>query len=151
MMLEGLARLDDICALEEICFGDPWSREAFESTMAAGFACMIGAFEGTAVAGDELVGYALIQCIGSDAELLNIAVAPDRRGCGIGRKLLEASFREAVSRGCEVIFLEVRESNAPARALYEKAGFAKLGLRRGYYTHPREDAVVMSRGLEVMH
>ncbi|MBO5275040.1 MAG: ribosomal protein S18-alanine N-acetyltransferase [Clostridia bacterium] len=143
VILDGVERLDEICAMEEICFSDPWSRDAFESTLDSGFACMLGALDG-----DRLVGYALIQCIGGDAELLNIAVSPACRGCGIGRALLEAGFSEAVVRGCEMMFLEVRESNASARALYEKAGFAKLGVRRGYYTHPREDAVMMGRGLE---
>lgn len=140
------ARLDEICALEARCFSDPWPREAFEGSMDGGHAFMLVAHEN-----ERLIGYALLQCIEEEAELLNLAVMPEKRGRGIGRTLLETCFRYAELRGCEILFLEVRRSNTPARNLYEKEGFTELGVRRGYYANPREDAVVMSRPLKGTH
>lgn len=141
-ILTGDERLDEICTLEALCFSDPWSREAFESAVASGLSRMLGATED-----GRLVGYALLQCIGDDAELLNLAVTPTERGRGLGRALLDACFAEALVQGADRLFLEVRASNVAALRLYEHAGFARFGIRRGYYTHPREDAVLMSRPL----
>jgi ribosomal-protein-alanine N-acetyltransferase len=82
-----------------------------------------------------------------EAEILNLAVAPAWRGRGIGRRLMETALEAVVSSGVRRVFLEVRESNARARAFYSGMGFAESGRRPGYYRHPVEDALVLSRTL----
>ena len=80
-----------------------------------------------------------------EAEITNIAVAGTHRRCGIGGKLLEAAWKLT---GAERVLLDVRESNVPARRLYEKYGFQIDGIRKGFYAKPRENAVLMSRDVE---
>lgn len=86
-----------------------------------------------------VVGFLVLLPLPPDeAEVLNIAVAPDFQRLGIGRALLKAT-------AARTLFLEVRESNAAARAFYQSLGFRQTGRRRGYYHHPAEDAILMSR------
>ena len=95
-------------------------------------------------------GFALAQTAGPEAELLTLAVDPGARRQGIGRALVEALAALLAAEGVEELFLEVAETNAPARALYEAAGFAPRGLRRGYYRRrgaPAIDAHVLARRL----
>lgn len=92
------------------------------------------------------IGYAGLHVAGGQADVLTIAVHPDHWGRGIGRRLLAALLGEAVRRGATEIFLDVRVDNDRARELYERAGFDRIGLRRGYY-YGGIDAVVMRRGL----
>jgi len=82
-----------------------------------------------------------------EAEILNLAVAPAWRRRGIGRGLMETALEGAVSAGVRRVFLEVRESNAGARAFYSRLGFAEGGRRRNYYRDPEEDALLLSRTL----
>ncbi|MBQ3275716.1 MAG: GNAT family N-acetyltransferase, partial [Oscillospiraceae bacterium] len=74
----------------------------------------------------------------------NLAVAEDARRRGVGRALTEAMLESARDRGLRFLTLEVRESNAPARALYEKTGFRPAGVRKNYYERPREDGVILT-------
>ena len=76
-------------------------------------------------------------------QITNIATHPEARRCGMGAAVLEHLIAEASSRGCEQLSLEARVSNTPAISLYERYGFLKVGLRRGFYKHPTEDAYVM--------
>ena len=96
----------------------------------------------------ELAGVVASRVGAGEAEILNLVVAPAWRGKGIGRRLMETALEEAVSAGVRRVFLEVRESNAGARAFYRGLGFAEAGRRRGYYQHPAEDALLLSRTLE---
>lgn len=82
-------------------------------------------------------GFVLLRVISSEAEILTVAVDPDARGRGLGGALLAAAIRAAAARGAQALFLEVAADNAPALALYARAGFTRVGLRAGYY--PRED------------
>ena len=89
--------------------------------------------------------------IGRDAagmgEVLNLAVAPEWRRQGVARALLDAGIAALAARGADEIFLEVRESNVQAQALYTSAGFRVVGQRAAYYRSPREDALVLRRDL----
>ena len=92
-------------------------------------------------------GYAVLWCIQDQGELANIAVAPQLRDLGLGGYLLDRMAEEASRRGVESLYLEVRVSNARARAMYASRGFQEIGVRRDYYEKPREDARVLMKRL----
>lgn len=89
-----------------------------------------------------VVGFIVVRTLGPEWEIENVAVLPGARGRGIGAKLVSAVLTQAGHRHAESIGLEVRASNAAARALYVHSGFAETGQRRGYYANPAEDAVL---------
>lgn len=118
---------DALAALHAGCFDGaprPWT--------AAEFAGLIDAPE-TVLVGDAATGFALGRIAGPEAELLTLAVRPERRRRGIGRRLVAAFEVAAARRGAEEAFLEVAETNAAARALYAAAGYTEVGRRPGYY------------------
>ena len=90
-----------------------------------------------------VAGYVVTWLVADEAELANLAVAPDRRRQGIGRYLLDAAMVEAVAGGAASLYLEVRESNVAARALYGARGFVAVGRRPSYYRNPAEDALLL--------
>jgi ribosomal-protein-alanine N-acetyltransferase len=96
-----------------------------------------------------VAGYSVLIFAADEAELANLAVAAAERRLGIGRILLDDVIAEAGTRGANRIYLEVRESNAAARALYSQAGFREMGRRRRYYSAPVEDAVIMVKALDL--
>jgi ribosomal-protein-alanine N-acetyltransferase len=100
-----------------------------------------------ATGGDEIAGAVASRHIVDEAEILNLAVARAWRRRGIGRWLIETILDRAASAGVRRVFLEVRESNAGACAFYRCLGFVEIGRRRGYYSHPVEDALLLSRTL----
>lgn len=92
-------------------------------------------------------GFALLQIVAPEAELITISILPAVRGCGHGRTLLRQAVLAASTHGAQTVFLEVDASNASALALYTSAGFTQTGTRRGYYTHasgPPTDAIMMT-------
>lgn len=89
-----------------------------------------------------VVGFIVARTLASEWEIENVAVIAEARGRGIGASLVAAVKAHAAQRDAESIFLEVRASNAAARALYSRAGFAEIGQRRSYYSNPEEDAVL---------
>lgn len=91
----------------------------------------------------EVMAYAVLWCVLDQAELANIAVRPEVRGRGLGSALLDHVLDVARGRGIRSVFLEVRESNRVARDLYAGRGFEEVGVRRGYYDTPSEDARVL--------
>lgn len=129
-----------VVAIERASFGDPWPASAFADLLREGRMLFVVAEQGGAVA-----GYAIAWFVAGSGELANIAVAPERRGHGIGAALLERVLDAARAQGAGETFLEVRESNAAARGLYASRGFAEVGRRRGYYRRPDEDAIVLRR------
>ena len=89
-----------------------------------------------------MAGFIVARTPGPEWEIENVAVRPEARGRGIGAALVSAVIGEAELHHAESIFLEVRASNTAARALYSRSAFAEVGCRRGYYSHPEEDAVL---------
>ncbi len=134
--------LDGILALDELCFNRPWTRADYEREFADPERCFIFG----AIADTHLVAYCSFWRIFDEAHLNNFAVHPGWRRQGVGTALLAYSLAAATAVGAPKATLEVRASNAPALALYERAGFRQLGSRRAYYTHPVEDAIILWRG-----
>jgi ribosomal-protein-alanine N-acetyltransferase len=128
-----------ILALERACAtAAHWGQAEYELVFDAGAAPRLLLVSGE----PAMVGFIVVRTAGPEWEIENVAVAPDARGHGIGRQLVAAVVTQAGHRHAESIGLEVRASNAAARALYLRAGFAETGRRRGYYAHPVEDAVL---------
>ena len=98
--------------------------------------------------GPAILGFLVARQVAAEWELENIVVAPASRRLGIGKRLLDALVARAREAGGEAVFLEVRESNAAARKLYEKAGFGLTGRRKSYYCDPVEDAILYRKALE---
>ena len=129
--------LPAVVALEKACFSEPWSENALRlliSENAVGAVC---------VEQDEVLAYGGMLWAPDEGQITNIAVSPDARRRGCGRAVLNFLIGAARERGCEMISLEVRESNAAAVALYEHAGFVVAGRRKRFYRSPAEDALVM--------
>jgi ribosomal-protein-alanine N-acetyltransferase len=131
--------LPAIVDIENGAFSDPWSERSFRSLLNTSHAWFVVATD----AAEQLLGYAVLLVTVPDADVANIAVAPRGRRQGTGRALLTELMTRARLSGVEAMFLEVRASNTPARALYESLGFTRVGTRRGYYREPREDAQVL--------
>jgi len=146
--------LEGVCELEKRAYAHPWSRRHFQDSLAAGHPVVLLLGEAlpgeVALPGREgqvLLGY-LVAMLGVDeVHLLNITVSPDHRRQGWAGFLIDALVLWSRGQGAHSLWLEVRESNAPARALYQACGFHQVGVRRGYYPdgqRDRENAVVMS-------
>ena len=93
----------------------------------------------------SLLGYTVAWFVLDEAELANLAVAPESRGNGIGARLLASALAASEERGVATMYLEVRASNQSAIALYTSHGFAEIGRRRAYYRKPVEDALILRR------
>lgn len=136
--LEGAALL---AALHETSFDAPWSEADMAELLASpGVGAVVMSEEG------EPAGFALIRTVAGEAELLTVCVRPDFRRTGLGEALVQSAEATAQARGAERLFLEVSEANTAALALYERAGYRRSGLRRGYYRDGR-DAVLMDKAL----
>jgi ribosomal-protein-alanine N-acetyltransferase len=129
--------------IERRCFSDPWSengfREALESPWTFGL---------VAQNARGIVGYLIGREVAGTGEVLNLAVAPDSRRRGVARALLRAGLARLRKRRVQEVFLEVRESNQSAQALYLSYGFRPVGQRTAYYRNPKEDALVLWLPLE---
>jgi ribosomal-protein-alanine N-acetyltransferase len=142
-------RREDLPAVLEIerrSFSQPWSRGFFEKELATPFARLVVAEE-AAGPRPRIVGYTCRWRVTDEVHVLNIAVHPEHRGCGLGRMLLEAVLAEGRAARARAVFLEVRAGNVVARRLYRHAGFREVGVRRGYYG-PGQDAIVMELRLD---
>ena len=133
------SHLDRVVAIEEAVHGHPWTRGNFADSIAAGYDCWV------ACRGTTIVGYGVVATSVGEAHLLDLSVAPEWQRQGLGGALARFLMHIARGRGAARMFLEVRPSNAAARALYVAHGFREIGLRRNYYPGPSgpEDAVVM--------
>ena len=134
--------LNDIERIERESYPTPWSRSMFAGELAKPSSLSLGAFARDT---GELVGYLVISRYVDACHLMNVAVAPDYRRRGIARMLLERLFELTSTDERRGYTLEVRVSNVGAIALYERIGFVARGVRRGYYTDNREDALIMWR------
>ena len=131
--------IPQIAALERACFSHPWSEDALRDELWNDSAVVVVA-EGE---DGTVLGYAGLQTVLDEGYINNVAVDPRFRRQGVAGQLVEAFLRFGAAR-LAFLTLEVRASNAPAIALYEKYGFAQAGRRRDYYDDPREDALLMT-------
>jgi len=131
--------LDPVVAIEREIYEFPWTRGNFRDSLAAGYSCW--AYH----AADGLVGYAVMMIGAGEAHLLNLSIASACQRRGYAKQLLEYLMGVARSYGAHALLLEVRPSNAGARALYAAYGFQQVGVRRDYYParHGREDALLL--------
>ena len=133
--------IDAAAAAEIRCFSVPWSKESLKLLVSP-----IG-FGLVATVDGKFAAYGGIMCVADEAQILNVATLPEYRRQGLARKILSGLYEEAKSRGAVTATLEVRESNNAARALYLSEGFSEIGVREGYYTNPREAAIIMEKKL----
>ncbi len=134
------SHIPQIAELEQMCFPDPWSPALLEEALFDPLASFI-------VAEDEegqVLGYAGLHAVLDEGYIDNIAVEPNARQHGVASALLDVFCRFGAAK-LAFLTLEVRASNTPAITLYQKYGFAQTGLRRDYYRHPVEDAIIMTR------
>jgi ribosomal-protein-alanine N-acetyltransferase len=133
------ADLDQVMEIEPAIYSHPWSRGNFDDSIKAGYSCWV------IDCGGAIAGYGVLMVGVREAHLLNLSVATDWQGQGLGRMLLERFVRVARDSDAAQMFLEVRPSNAAARKLYATYGFREITVRRGYYPagRGREDAILM--------
>ncbi|MGI9953485.1 ribosomal protein S18-alanine N-acetyltransferase [Moorellaceae bacterium AZ2] len=134
-----IRHLDQVLAIERASFPSPWPRSSFLNELFANdyaryYVCLHG---------DRVIGYAGMWIILDEAHITNIAIHPDFRGQRLGELLLKTLMQEAVNLGADRMTLEVRVSNLPAQRLYERLGFVRAGIRKGYYNDNHEDAIIM--------
>ena len=154
------ADLDAVVEVEKTAYTHPWSRKHFSDSLQSGYPAVL--LLGEPLPGEVahpgrpdgrvLLGYLVAMPGVDEVHLLNITVAPAQQRQGWARFMLDALVLWSRGQRAQWLWLEVRHSNTPARALYERYGFAQVGLRRGYYPagqREREDAVVMSLNLVV--
>ena len=133
-----------IAQLEKICFSDPWSEKSVASELDNKLAFWLVAMEEARVA-----GYIGSQTVMDETDMMNVAVHPDFRRQGIAEALVNTLVENLKKMGSRCLTLEVRASNVPAIALYEKLGFAEIGRRKNYYRNPREDALILRKEWEI--
>ena len=131
--------LDAVEVIERESYRTPWSRSMFAGELVKPSSVCLGAFD----RGGSLVGYAIVSRYVDAWHVMNVAVAPTRRRAGIATRLLDRLFEVTGSDVRRGYTLEVRVSNEDAIRLYERLGFRPRGIRRGYYTDNREDALIM--------
>ncbi|MCW5954724.1 MAG: ribosomal protein S18-alanine N-acetyltransferase [Propionibacteriaceae bacterium] len=135
----GVADLDRVMQIEPAIYSHPWTRGNFEDSIHAGYSCWV------VDCGGALAGYGVLMTGVREAHLLNLSVAAQWQGRGLGRFLLEQFILIARDSDAVQMFLEVRPSNVAARRLYANHGFREITVRRGYYpaARGREDAILM--------
>lgn len=131
--------LPALAALESACFSHPWSEKSLAETLGNGRSLFLLAEQ----AGEPL-GYLGMEYVLDEGGITNVAVFPAHRRQGIADALLNELLRRAKGLGLATVTLEVRETNAPAIALYQKHDFVPVGRRKNYYTSPTEDAILMT-------
>ncbi len=127
-----------LVAIERRCFSDPWSETSFREALDSPWS-----FGLVAHTGQSATGYLIAREVAGTGEVLNLAVSPDFRRRGVARALLRAGLTFLRKRRVDEVFLEVRESNLTAQALYRSLGFRPVGQRAAYYRNPKEDALVL--------
>lgn len=141
------ARLYDVPAMARIereSFDEPWSADEITKAVISGDGSV---YVAVAEIGEERAGYADMRIVAGESQIYNLAVAKEFRGRGIGEALLTHMIEKSEELGLSSITLEVRATNETAISLYEKLGFVKVGMRKGYYSNGREDAVLMDKAL----
>ena len=129
-----------LAEMEKMCFSDPWSVSAFEYELKNPLSVWLVAAEGQCV-----IGYVGSQTVIDESDVMNIAVLPQYRRQGVGERLICELITRLNDKGSKSLTLEVRVSNAPAIALYNKLGFQQVGRRPNYYRNPKEDAYILRK------
>lgn len=134
------ADLDEVYAIELRAYPFPWTAGIFRDCLRADYPSWVLVEDG------RIIGYFLLSLAADEAHVLNVCVAPECQGRGLGRRLLRAILQLARGRGAHRVFLEVRPTNTGAIALYDSEGFNEIGRRPRYYpaANGREDAIVMA-------
>lgn len=133
--------IEDIARIENSCFSVPWSLDAIEQEICENkLAKFFIACDGE----DNVVGFIGIWTLIDECQINKVAVLPEKRKLGIGKAILNHVLKLTREQGIKSWYLEVRESNIAAKALYKSAGFSSVGIRKGYYVEPIEDAVLMN-------
>jgi ribosomal-protein-alanine acetyltransferase len=135
------ADLDDVERIENSVYAFPWTRKNFADSISSGYSAWVVRDAGA------MLGYCVLMMVLDEGHLLNISVAKDAQGKGVGRFLLDWTEKVAVSLGARTVLLEVRPSNPVAQGFYERHRYERIGVRRNYYPAPggREDAIVMRK------
>lgn len=132
------SHVPQVVQIERSCFSTPWSELSFyKEIYNPRSLCLVAEID------DEVVGYICINRIIDECHILNLAVHPLRRRCGVATALLNHALNSDYICLCRYVYLEVRASNMAARNLYEKFGFRMIGIRRNYYINPLEDGIIM--------
>ena len=140
--------VEALLALERLCFSQPWTARNFRDAMADPERRLLLVLRGPFAPGDPgrgVLAYCSFQNVVDEMHIHNLAVAPAVQGRGLGRRLLELALALGARRGAERALLEVRQSNWAALRLYRSLGFHGVAVRRGYYTHPSEDALILEK------
>ena len=127
-----------VCEIEKDNFSLPWSEKSFLESMERDDTLFLVALDR-----EEVAGYLGCYCVAGEGEITNVAVKLSHRRQGVGGKLLETLYEDAAALNTKEFFLEVRESNTSAIALYSSQGFVKEGIRKNFYEMPVENAVIM--------
>lgn len=139
-VLMSALHVQQVAALEAVCFRDPWSERAIASELDNPLSVWIVACDG-----DTVAGYVGSQTVMDETDMMNLAVDPAYRRQGIGEGLVAHLINHLMMRGSRCLTLEVRASNDPAIRLYSKLGFRQIGCRPRYYANPREDAYILRK------
>jgi ribosomal-protein-alanine N-acetyltransferase len=133
---------EQVAQIEAASFSVPWSLRAFAETVEKeNFRYFVAEEAG------EILGYCGFLFVLDEAEIPNVCVKESARCRGVGKQMMTVLMEEAKKLGMAMLYLEVRESNSPARALYQRLGFEENGIRKNFYEHPVENAVLMSKTL----
>ena len=146
-----LEDIPEVVEIENQCFSQPWSEKSFQDSLTREDTIFL-VCEGSGFADKEdtmtrVAGYIGLYLSFEEASVTNVAVSPSFRKKGYGEALVTAAKEAVREAGAECIFLEVRQSNEPAISLYKKLGFEELGIRKKFYEHPVEDAIIMKVGI----
>ena len=136
--------MQEIMAIESMSFASPWSEISFINEIKKPYSILL-----VGVAEIHVVGYIIAWLVAGEIHIANLAVHPEYRRHGIAEALVDQVMR--LCKGAVWIELEVRKSNRPARALYRKLGFQKIGLRKRYYETEGEDALIMAKSLNELN
>jgi ribosomal-protein-alanine N-acetyltransferase len=130
--------IPQVLEIERMSFSEPWSESAFLNEILKSYA-----FNRVAVRENRVVGYICVNYILDEGHIMNLAVHPDFRRQGAATVLMSEAIHELGQKGCDYLYLEVRASNSAAKKFYERFGFGVIGIRKAYYTSPKEDALIM--------
>ncbi len=133
-----------VARIEKECFSDPWSENAVAYELRNPLSLWLVAMDG-----ETLAGYVGSQSVIDEADMMNLAVSEKYRRQGVAESLVNCLVENLKQQGVHSLTLEVRLSNAPAKALYEKLGFEQVGQRPNYYHNPKEDALILRKEWDV--